>query len=54
MSYIYPAKGLLIGDTIFTTLRWTETDMTDKYKHKHKYFSEGLRLNVLFQEDAKV
>ena len=30
------AKDLLIiGDTIFTTLRWTDTfNMTDKYTHK--------------------
>ena len=28
--------SLLIVDTIFTTLRWTETfHMTDKYTHKH-------------------
>ena len=34
--YIYPAKGLLIGDTIFTTLRLTENiHMTDKCTHKH-------------------
>ena len=53
-SLIYLAKGLLIGDTIFTFLRWTETfHMTDMHTHINIY-SEGLRFNVLIREDVKV
>ena len=43
--------GLLIGNTNFTTVRWTETfQMTDK----NADVSGGLRFNVLIREVAKV
>ena len=46
-SLIKLAKGLLIGDTIFTTLRWTETfHMTDTLTRNNRYVSELQLLSV--------
>ena len=46
-------------DTIFTTLRWTETLHIVSHKHTHidthtDIIPEGLRFNVLIREDVKV